>query len=169
MYIVAMQSLQLREFARVDLLRVQRPYREPLTVSAVRLQDPADWLAGGLARRWRFLRKLRECAALSFVGADLLDGYCSPAESLHNICLTALAAALGLRTRVLGLSCNASPAPAAVAALAAQRPAVVLNCREPGSHPRVEAAIGRPARLAADYALLLEPAASGPAACTALA
>lgn len=105
---------------------------------------------------------------LVYIGADVLDGVYHPPSTLKRLRTLAMGHRLGKRTRVMGSSWSETPAPEVIDFLTAN-PWLEVLARDPVSQTRMERDIGRPVRLVADLAFLLEPQAKSPAAKAAVA
>lgn len=94
--------------------------------------------APGHARDVRaFLRLLDRAASVSVMGADVMDGAYVPGASIARAEIARLAARRGVDARVVGFSWNASPHPAALAAvLRAEAAGVRMLLRDPVSAER---------------------------------
>ncbi len=103
------------------------------------------------------VRLLRGFSRLWCLGADVIDGHYSEVGSLRRIAFVELAARLGLEASILGFSFNESPSELVVEALSKLPAGVRLHARDPRSHARLLAHLGRPVRLVADLAFGLAP------------
>lgn len=92
---------------------------------------------------------------LLVVGADVLDGYYSPRLSMRMLAVADMAARMGLRTRILGFSFNASPSRRLRPMFNRLSPALTINLRDPVSLARFNAFCRAPAVLVADAAFML--------------
>ncbi|MBX3606141.1 MAG: polysaccharide pyruvyl transferase family protein [Piscinibacter sp.] len=124
---------------------------------------------GGLAMPFVLRRRL---AALRpghgwVMGADMLDGHYSPVTALRMVIAADLMARAGARSLFLGFSLNDRPARGVCLAFRGLDPRVAINLRDPCSWQRFDRATGRRARLVADTAFLLPPAAPQEAAAAA--
>ncbi len=99
------------------------------------------------------------------LGADVIDGLYSFTDAIRRLRYARLAANLGLRTRLLGFSFNASPHPAVVRELAQDMTGITFCLRDPISLERFGQLCDAETRLVADVAFLVEP--SGPSERTA--
>lgn len=105
----------------------------------------------------RFSRLAAHYGRVYILGADVMDGHYSPRDSNLRLRLLTLAARTGAPARLLGFSFNAAPAPETVKAFQALPAQISLCTRDPLSQRRLAGLLGRPVRLAADLAFLLEP------------
>lgn len=124
---------------------------QTLGLEAIELWEPFDLVRIGAA-----VRDFAPDAAV-LIGADVLDGYYSVANSLRRIAVIDLAARFGARSLVTGFSFNDRPAPVLAAALDRLSGRVLLNVRDPISLERLRRFTRTEARLVADLAFLLEP------------
>lgn len=106
----------------------------------------------------RFSRMAARYGQVYGLGADVMDGYYSPRDTQLRLRLLTLAARTGAPSRLLGFSFNAAPAPETVKAFQALPANIKLCTRDPLSQRRLAGHLGRPVRLVADLAFLLEPA-----------
>jgi polysaccharide pyruvyl transferase WcaK-like protein len=123
---------------------------------------------GKLSTLWATAAGILASDRVVYIGADVLDGVYSAQSSLKRLRALRLAHRLGRRVRVLGASWSETPAPEVVAYLKAF-PEIEVLARDPISHRRMEATLGRKIRLVADLGFLLQPEARSPAAATAVA
>jgi polysaccharide pyruvyl transferase WcaK-like protein len=93
------------------------------------------------------------------VGADIMDGYYSPVDSLRRIIAADLLSRSGAKTTFLGFSMNDQPAPLLKYAFRLLDKNVKVNLRDPLSWERYQTFTGLAANLVADTAFLLEPKA----------
>ncbi len=114
------------------------------------------------------LRRLRPSRGV-LIGADVMDGYYSPVESLRRVIAADLLAKSGAATAFTGFSMNDSPSPWLRRAFRMLDKDVVVNLRDPLSHKRFEAFTGVRAHVVADVAFLLEPAGASDACRSAVA
>jgi colanic acid/amylovoran biosynthesis protein len=106
-----------------------------------------------LWRRWR-----REPpAAAVIVGADVMDGYYSPVESMRRLIAADLLARGGVPTLFTGFSFSDAQGRLLRHAFRDVHPGVGYNLRDPVSKARFERFCGRAGRLVADAAFLLRP------------
>lgn len=110
----------------------------------------------------RFILHAQDYSHFCLIGADVMDGYYSPQETLAKIEITRLAAQCGLTTTVLGFSFNANADKSCVDALRSLPGPVRLYARDPVSQRRLEKQLGRNIQICADLAFLLDPDKSGP-------
>lgn len=97
------------------------------------------------------------------VGADVMDGYYSPATTAKLLVLADTMARQGIGAAILGFSFNAQPSGLLRPVFDGLSPEVVLNVRDKLSLNRFRAFCRAPARLVADAAFMLEPSAATPA------
>lgn len=93
------------------------------------------------------------------IGADVMDGNYDRAGTLRLFLLLTVLSCAGRSVTVTGFSWNAHPAQSSVAGIRSIMARASLFCRDPISHERLRSD-GLRARLAADLAFLLEPAAA---------
>lgn len=112
---------------------------------------------------------LAEYRRFCCVGADVMDGLYAYADSCLRLRLLGLAAAMGLESRLLGFSFNATPHPRSAAEFRQLHRDVVVCVRDPISHARLARVTGHELRLVADMAFLVKPVQpSSPSARAAL-
>ncbi|BCX82116.1 colanic acid/amylovoran biosynthesis protein [Methylomarinovum caldicuralii] len=105
----------------------------------------------------RFVAHAQKHTHFYLIGADVMDGYYSRAETIAKIELARVAALCGLKTTLLGFSFNANPDEACVNALKTFPDHVNVNARDPVSHRRLSKHLGRNILFSADLAFLLPP------------
>lgn len=93
------------------------------------------------------------------LGADVLDGYYSPADAARMLLVADLMAAFGARVSVLGFSFNSRPAKVLREVFRLLEPGVVLNLRDAISLRRFDEFARKRAHLVADAAFMLTPRA----------
>jgi len=93
------------------------------------------------------------------LGADVLDGYYSPADAARMLLVADLMAAFGAKVSVLGFSFNSRPAKALREVFRLLDPGVVLNLRDAISLKRFDDFAQKRAHLVADAAFMLTPRA----------
>ena len=93
------------------------------------------------------------------LGADVLDGYYSPADAARMLLVADLMAAFGAKVSVLGFSFNSRPAKALREVFRLLDPSVVLNLRDAISLRRFDDFARKRAHLVADAAFMLTPRA----------
>jgi polysaccharide pyruvyl transferase WcaK-like protein len=108
------------------------------------------------------LRRLRPSRGV-LVGADVMDGYYSPVESLRRVIAADLLAKSGASTAFTGFSMNDSPSPWLRRAFRMLDKGVAINLRDPLSHKRFETFTGVRAHEVADVAFLLNPSGAADA------
>ncbi len=134
----------------------------PIRFPAERIDVETKSFAG----RFNALRRIVTAGAIVFNGADVIDGvYGGDCRRLE---LLDLAARSGVPASALGFSFSPTPGAKAVARLR-NLPPMPMHSRDAISAERFSAAIGRPARVVADLAFLLQPEASTAAAQRAIA
>lgn len=106
---------------------------------------------------------LAEYGRFCCVGADVMDGLYSYADSCLRLRLLGLAAAMGLESRLFGFSFNATPHPKAALEFRRLHRDVVVCVRDPLSHRRLGAVTDHPLRLVADLAFLVQAVDPSPA------
>ncbi|MDB6066924.1 MAG: hypothetical protein JWR26_3132 [Pedosphaera sp.] len=121
---------------------------------------PARWI--------RFNRVMRSAAALYVIGADVIDGAYGIEPALAMLSAAHFGAQRGLRSTVVGCSCNETPDPRIVEYLRRMDSRVAVLARDCYSRDRFANAMGRPVRLVADIAFLLKPASAGESRAVAL-
>jgi colanic acid/amylovoran biosynthesis protein len=119
------------------------------------------------ATSWRYVfdlaEKLRPYDESYVLGADVLDGHYSVAESVALLDLIGTMASLGMGCRVLGFSFNASPHPHVVAAFRGLPSTTMLCVRDPVSLRRLQGLRLRArSLLVADVAFCLEACSDDP-------
>ncbi len=164
MLLAAIRGLRENHYNEVALLTSGRPSRADMPVFADNLLNPQLYFDGSIIDSIRFLKYFAAKDGLFVVGADVMDGYYSPIESLQKIHLLSLAASLGLPSKVFGFSFNEQPADVVVTALRALPANVTLLARDPVSCRRLESRLDRSVRLVADLAFLIHPDPTGESA-----
>lgn len=111
-----------------------------------------------LAFKW----EMRRHDVFVVAGTDVMDGKYSEHRTLKRIGLMRMAAECGVPVEMIGISVCREPSEACMAAMRDLPDHVIFRTRDPQSHARLEAAIGRRVELVADLAFLLEPTANSP-------
>lgn len=106
------------------------------------------------------LLERRRYDATLIVGADIMDGYYSPADAAMRIAAADLTARTGASAVFLGFSFNDRPAPELAEMFANLHSNVQINLRDPTSLGRFEGFSGTRGQLVADAAFCLKPGAS---------
>lgn len=121
----------------------------------------ATWqgLSGSLA----FDRLIRTHHGLYVMGADILDGKYGAALVARIATYCNHSVRLGIPATTLGFSFNSHPRQPTIDALSRLDPAVMVNVRDQPSLERFSQLVGIEARLCADSAFLMQPAAPGEA------
>lgn len=107
---------------------------------------------------WTLLRVLSGARSLSILGADVMDGAYSRSRSLRRICMLELAAALGVRSRVLGFSYSDRHNPSTHQYFIRISKHATLYPRDTKSYERLKESFQANVIGAADTAFLLEKA-----------
>lgn len=102
-----------------------------------------------------FRRALDRTDRVVMIGADVIDGHYNGARTAQRLALAHWAAQAGVPTSIVSFSFNERPQPRALRALRALPAGVELIAREPLSKQRIERALDRHCRLAADVAFLM--------------
>lgn len=105
----------------------------------------------------RFIFHAQAYTHFFLIGADVMDGYYSPSETLAKIELAKLAKRCGLNTSLLGFSFNANADAGCVDALRTLPTTIAMYARDPVSQHRLVKLLGRNVAPSADLAFLLEP------------
>ncbi len=92
------------------------------------------------------------------LGADVLDGFYSVERSIRRIELVALAAKVGIHSRIMGFSINEAPNVQVMETFKSLPGSVRLFARDPLSLERLYSKAGVSSTLSADVAFLLNPA-----------
>lgn len=103
---------------------------------------------------------IRRQHALFVMGADVLDGKYGAALVQRIVAYCNHSVQLGIPATMLGFSFNRNPRSPAVHALSRLHPKVAINIRDQPSLERFTRMVGIPARLCADSAFLMPPAAA---------
>lgn len=111
----------------------------------------------GILNRIRVLHEVMRAHHLLVVGADMLDGHYGKEGIGRRLALARLAHAFGAKVRVVGCSFSTYP-DVEIVELLKKMPWLDILARDPVSQERMQNALGRDIRLAADVAFLLEPA-----------
>ncbi|MGB2222472.1 MAG: polysaccharide pyruvyl transferase family protein [Neptunomonas phycophila] len=97
------------------------------------------WLLPYIRDAYAFKKILSEAHSLSVVGADIMDGGYNPHPSAMRSLLASYAQNLGVSSRILGFSWNASPSKVSLNAIKKAGNAGVMLCaRDPYSTARLE-------------------------------
>lgn len=92
------------------------------------------------------------------LGADCMDGFYSPTLSLTLLALHDLFSRTnGIQSHLLGFSFNAKPDKRIISAFKSLTSNIVIRLRDAVSYQRYNNRVGRPARLVADAAFMLQP------------
>jgi len=164
MFMVAMQNLRSAGYKTISLVAEEKPSRLDLPQRADWLLRSKHYFNGTIAESTRFQKEFLTSNGFFIIGADMLDGHYSVADTLKKIHLLQLANSFGLSSRVFGFSFNESPNERVVSALRALPEKITLLARDPTSKRRLESALDRPIRLVADLAFLLQPDPTGKSA-----
>jgi polysaccharide pyruvyl transferase WcaK-like protein len=108
--------------------------------------------------QFAFAQRVSRYGQFYLVGADMLDGYYSDEYSVDRVRLVELAARVGVRAHIVGISFNNNPTEKCVQALLRLPPMARITARDPISLARLQQHTGRPIELVADVAFSLEPA-----------
>lgn len=100
---------------------------------------------------------------VAIVGADVMDGYYSPVFTAKVLLVADAMARRGVRTAILGFSFNACPSRLLKPFYKRLGTEVAVNVRDPVSYERFRRYCCTPAKLVADTAFMLSPAAPTPA------
>jgi polysaccharide pyruvyl transferase WcaK-like protein len=158
MITAAITGLRRHGIARIDLLTASRWPIDRQPDNSVDMEAFLDWrsrvsLARGLPRLARYGHGF-------FIGADILDGVYHPEPVLTRLAVLKEIAAGGGTATIFGSSFSETPNPAVVAELRALPEGITIAAREPLSHGRMQRLLGRPIKLVADLAFLVEPAST---------
>lgn len=107
-----------------------------------------------------FDKLIRQHHALFVMGADILDGKYGASLVQRIVAYCNHSVLLGIPATMLGFSFNRNPRDPAVHALSRLHPKVTVNIRDQPSLDRFTRIVGIPARLCADIAFLMPPAAA---------
>jgi len=122
-------------------------------------------------RAWQYLfwrRPARERRRMFLIGADVLDGRYSVAQSVARLEFCRFFASFGCEVTITGFSFNGvAPAPVCEA-FRALPDSVRLCARDPVSRARIEQLLGRQVEQVADLAFLIHARREGPRASAAL-
>lgn len=169
------RHLRQRGFTRVTLAcrGAGEPWPAGGDIDAV-LDLGRDEPAGFPRRQWRelavqarFLAACRDHSHFYVLGADMMDGFYSPRETLLKLALAERAAQAGLAASIIGFSFNPQPAPAVVRRFRRLSPRVRLGARDPISQSRLATAAARPVAGTADVAFLLDADPQAPGVASA--
>jgi polysaccharide pyruvyl transferase WcaK-like protein len=160
MFSALMQSLRLRDPAASFTVVGTRNHsiRVP-GIGEVPVVTAWEGTAGAIA----FDALIRQHHALFVMGADILDGKYGAALVQRIVAYCNHSVQLGIPATTLGFSFNSQPRRPAVQALARLHPRVTVNVRDQPSLDRFTHIVGIPARLCADSAFLMPPAADADA------
>ncbi len=150
-------TLRQAGFNRIGILTYDQADRYTIDpdIQHHQLQDYLSFeLKDGLMR---FVLHAQKYTHFFLIGADVMDGYYSPKETLAKIELAWLAERCGLNTSLLGFSFNAHADTACVDALRTLPTTVAMYARDPVSLARLDQTVGPRAELVADLAFLLRP------------
>lgn len=125
-------------------------YSDPRVVNVCLQYDWQSWRG-----KWQFARICSDYGLFLMLGADVLDGHYSVAESLSRISLLSIARLTGASVSVLGFSFNDHPAPEVINEIRRLPTDVRLCARDPISKLNLERNLDRPIVLTADVAFLL--------------
>lgn len=164
MFLVAIQNLRSTGYKTISLVAEEKPSRLDLPQRADWLLHSKHYFSGTIAESTRFQKDFLTSNGFFIIGADMLDGHYSAADSLKKIHLLQLASSFGITSRAFGFSFNESPNESVVTALRNLPEAVTLLARDPVSHSRLESTLNRSIRLVADLAFLLQPDPNGESA-----
>jgi len=120
---------------------------------------PVEAAWHGMAGARAFDRLIRAHRGLFVMGADILDGKYGAALVTRIAAYCNHSVKLGIPATLMGFSFNKTPRRASVYALSRLHPDVTLNVRDAASLERFTRLVGIPARLCADSAFLMPPAA----------
>jgi polysaccharide pyruvyl transferase WcaK-like protein len=122
-------------------------------------------------RAWQYFswrRPARERRRMYLIGADVLDGRYSVAQSVARLEFCRFFASFGCEVTITGFSFNGVAPEQVCQAFRALPESVRLCARDPVSRARVEQLIGREVEQVADLAFLLHAQREGPRASAAL-
>ena len=161
MLVVLTQSLLGLGFDRIGYVSLRAGWSEIIGRGCATRAKLVSHALGSALEYWqtpfRFLQLLANYSHLMVVGADVMDGAYSAANSCRRVEMAALGHRAGLQVRVLGFSFNAQPAESVLASLRRLPPEVRLMARDPVSAHRLEVQLARPVGRVADIAFLLKP------------
>lgn len=120
---------------------------------------PVEAAWRGIAGAQAFDRLIRTHQGLFVMGADILDGKYGAALVARIAAYCNHSVKLGIPVTFMGFSFNKTPRRASIYALARLHPDVTVNVRDIVSLARFTSSVGVPARLCADCAFLMPPAA----------
>lgn len=158
MMLAAAAYLHRRGFVRVTVASYGRsePWRPAGRIDDI-LDLGRDFQEAFSRCQIRFLRACRDYTHFYAFGADMMDGYYSPQESIRRLVLANHACQVGLASGIVCFSFNREPHPDVVRHFRRLSPKVHLAARDPLSHARLSEALGRSIECTADVAFLLEP------------
>lgn len=164
MLLVAIQRLRAAGYNEILIISEEKPSRRDLPQFPDRVIGVEGYFHWKISEAIRFQREFSSCNGCFILGADIMDGHYSVADSLKRVHLLELASSFGFVGKAFGFSFNESPAKSVVNALRSLPDAVELLARDPVSHRRLESALERPVKLVADLAFLLQPDPEGDSA-----
>lgn len=99
---------------------------------------------------------LLTCKSIGCIGADIIDGVYGAPQAMKRIRMLRTAHLLGRKTRIWGASWSETPSDIVAEAIR-KADWLEICARDPISQGRMERTFGRPVRLTADLAFLLQP------------
>jgi colanic acid/amylovoran biosynthesis protein len=153
---------KVKQFNATDTVAIACTSSESEKVATqLRLNTFPIW--GGIFMPIKFLRSLNSiCPKMGIImGADVMDGFYSPVNSMRMVIAADILAKTGSVSRFLGFSFNKRPASLLKFAFRMLDEKVVVNLRDPISLQRYENFTGKPANLVADTAFLLKAEKDG--------
>ena len=163
--IEGLQTLLRDEAESSPLIAAWRP--DPRWAEVGRVHEPPNTPR----RAWQYLfwrRPARERRRMFLIGADVLDGRYSVAQSVARLEFCRFFASFGCEVTITGFSFNGVAPERVCQAFRALPDSVRLCARDPVSRARVERVIGRQVEQVADLAFLIHARREGPRASAAL-